>query len=86
MHNGCMATLTLKNVPDELYQRLKAQAAAHRRSLNQEAIELLGGAVPAEGRDAADEIRALKTFQESLGKTYSVTDEEIDRWKRAGRK
>ena len=80
-----MATLTLKNVPDDLYQRLKAQAAAHRRSLNQEAIEVLGGAVSVEGRVAADEIRALKKFKESLGKTYSVTDEEIDRWKRAGR-
>jgi len=41
-----MATLTLKNVPDDLYQRLKAQAVAHRRSLNQEAIECLASANP----------------------------------------
>lgn len=31
-------TLTLKNIPDELYSRLKMAAQAHRRSLNNEAI------------------------------------------------
>jgi plasmid stability protein len=33
-----MATLTLRNVPDELYERLKADAKRNGRSLNQEAI------------------------------------------------
>lgn len=31
-------TLTLKNMPDEVYERLKAAAESHRRSLNSEAI------------------------------------------------
>lgn len=86
MHNGCMATLTLKNVPDDLYRRLKEQAAAHRRSLNQEAIECLGNAIPGERPDGDERLRALRRFQESLDKSYSVTDDEIDRWKREGRK
>ena len=34
-------TLTLKNIPDRLYQRLKHAAALHRRSLNSEAIVCL---------------------------------------------
>ncbi|MDO4724807.1 MAG: Arc family DNA-binding protein [Comamonadaceae bacterium] len=34
-------TLTLKNIPDEVYERLKAAAEAHRRSLNNEAIVCL---------------------------------------------
>ena len=34
-------TLTLKNIPDEVYDRLKAPAEAHRRSLNSEAIVCL---------------------------------------------
>jgi plasmid stability protein len=34
-------TLTLKNIPDEVYGRLKAAAEAHRRSLNSEAIMCL---------------------------------------------
>ena len=33
-----MRTLTLKNVPDDVYDALKALALRNRRSLNQEAI------------------------------------------------
>ncbi|HEY5705787.1 MAG TPA: hypothetical protein VIS96_09460 [Terrimicrobiaceae bacterium] len=33
-----MPTITLKKVPAKLHARLKAQAKAHKRSLNQEAI------------------------------------------------
>ena len=36
-----MATLTIKNVPDELYRQLKHSANTHRRSLNSEAITCL---------------------------------------------
>lgn len=34
-------TLTLKNIPDALYVRLKNSAESHRRSLNSEAIVCL---------------------------------------------
>ncbi|MDR1849948.1 MAG: Arc family DNA-binding protein [Zoogloeaceae bacterium] len=34
-------TLTLKNIPVEVYERLKASAETHRRSLNNEAIVCL---------------------------------------------
>ena len=34
-------TLTLKNIPDTVYERLKHSAEAHRRSLNSEAIVCL---------------------------------------------
>jgi plasmid stability protein len=33
-----MATVTVKNIPDELYARLKAAAASNRRSINSEII------------------------------------------------
>lgn len=36
-----MATLTIKNVPDELYEQLKYCARAHRRSINSETIVCL---------------------------------------------
>jgi len=38
-----MAALVLRNVPDDLYQRLKETAAAYHRSMNQEAIVVLKG-------------------------------------------
>lgn len=34
-------TLTLKNIPDDVYTRLKLSAQTHRRSLNSEAIVCL---------------------------------------------
>jgi plasmid stability protein len=36
-----MPTITLKNIPDDLYERLKLQARAHRRSVNSELIHCL---------------------------------------------
>ncbi len=40
-----MPTITLKNIPDKLYERLKQSAAEHRRSLNSEMIVRLEQAV-----------------------------------------
>lgn len=36
-----MPTLTIKNIPDDLYDRLKESAEEHRRSLNSEIIVCL---------------------------------------------
>ena len=38
-------TLTLKNIPDAVYQRLKTSAQTNRRSLNSEAIVCLEAAL-----------------------------------------
>lgn len=36
-----MATVTVKNIPQDVYERLKTRAARHHRSLNQEIIACL---------------------------------------------
>ena len=36
-----MASITLKNIPDDLYDLLRLQAAAHHRSINSEMIHCL---------------------------------------------
>jgi antitoxin FitA len=36
-----MPTLTIKNLPDEVYRQLKSRAAANRRSLNSEILTCL---------------------------------------------
>lgn len=41
MENAVPTTLTLKNIPDAVYDRLKLAAEMHRRSLNSEAIVCL---------------------------------------------
>ena len=77
-------TLTLKNIPDEIYVRLKTAAALHRRSLNSEAIVCLetalapGSIAPGERLARARALRAgLKPDAFSAG--------DIDRMKREGR-
>jgi len=73
-----MATLTLRNVPDELYQRLKREAARNRRSLNQEAISLLEKSSPRSSDDVEAELARLDAFRASLGERNWPTAEEID--------
>lgn len=58
-----MPALTVKGIPDELYDQLKERAAENRRSLNSEILVRLEQTVAAERVDAAaalaraDEIR-----------------------------
>lgn len=78
-------TLTLKNIPDEVYQRLKASAESNRRSLNSEAIVCLES-VLIPGRVAVSErlarARALRTALPK-GKFRA---KDIDAYKREGRR
>lgn len=77
-------TLTLKNIPDAVYERLKATAALHRRSLNSEAIVCLEtvlapGSVPPDERLAR--ARALRAGL----KRGAFDSDELDAMKRQGR-
>lgn len=77
-------TLTLKNIPDAVYERLKASADAHRRSLNSEAIVCLESVLLPSRVDAAERLARARALRESLGaQRFSVSD--IDQAKRAGR-
>ena len=55
-----MASLTLKNVPDDLLKALRRAAKTERRSLNQEVMHLLGLALggPGETTRAAPGVEA----------------------------
>jgi plasmid stability protein len=44
-----MASVLIKNLPDELHQQLKLRAQRHHRSLNKELIALIEAAVTKEG-------------------------------------
>lgn len=76
-----MATLTIKNLPDVLYQRLKAKAAEHRRSLNSEAILAVERAVVDSGAAPVEEILASLRRSRSRLDSLFVTDSAL----RAGR-
>ena len=61
-----MLTLTLKNIPAELHARLKASAAANRRSLNREILARLESQLEAPAVDVVTEIEALERFVAGL--------------------
>jgi plasmid stability protein len=50
-----MATITIRNVPDDLYERLKALAKRNRRSLNQEVVVQLSTAAEIRAERGVDE-------------------------------
>ena len=77
-------TLTLKNIPDEVYDRLRLSAATHRRSLNSEAIVCLE-TVLLPIKLAANErlTRARKLRSELASVKFRARD--IDTLKRQGR-
>jgi len=76
--------LTLKNVPDEVYERLKAAASQHRRSLNREAIVLLESALLNVRTDPAERLARARALRAGLAKR-SFARRDIDRLKREGR-
>jgi antitoxin FitA len=78
------ATLTLKSIPDEVYERLKSSAEMHRRNMNSEAIVCLesvllpGRMAPAERLARAQALRASLSHRKLKAK-------DIDGLKREGR-
>ena len=77
-------TLTLKNIPDDVYERLKLSAAEFRRSMNSQAIVCLetmllpAKVLPAERLARARALRATLP-------TGQFDAHDIDTLKRAGR-
>jgi len=67
--------MTLKNVPDELYEQLKRSAERHRRSVNKEAITCLERALGgrADAVELLDEIRAARAQMRNV----YVTDDDL---------
>ncbi|MSR48084.1 MAG: Arc family DNA-binding protein [Planctomycetes bacterium] len=79
-----MASLTLKGMPDDLLARLRRDAEAHRRSLNQEVLALLEGHSRREPFVLADFMDRVRQRRERL-KGASITNSEITATKNEGR-
>ena len=77
-------SLTLKNIPDALYERLKAAAELHRRSLNSEAIVCLESVLLPNRVAPSDRVARARALRAGLPQGR-FTAEDIDAAKRAGR-
>jgi antitoxin FitA len=79
------ATLRLKNIPDAVYERLKASAEMHRRSLNSEAIACLEAMLLPSRPSPAQRLARARTMRAGLPQG-KFNGREIDAAKHEGRR
>jgi plasmid stability protein len=77
-------TLTLKNIPDAVYERLKAAAEMHRRSLNSEAIVCLESVLLPTKVAPSERLARARELRAALSKGGFLAS-EIEGYKRADR-
>jgi len=79
-----MASLTIKNIPDNLYEHLKQAASIHHRSINSELIVCLEKALLPTKVTALDLKSAAQRLRSRVN-TSSFTTDDIDAAKQDGR-
>lgn len=79
-----MASLTIKNIPDDLYEHLKQAANAHHRSINSELIVCLERVLLPSKAAPTDYIDAARSLRKRVA-TRKLDLDEIDAAKREGR-
>ena len=79
-----MPTLTIKNIPQDLYERLKENAAKSRRSLNREIIFCLEQALGGRRVDPDDFLARIRVLREEIA-LPPLTDEFLAEARNDGR-
>ncbi len=77
-------TLTLKNIPDDVYVRLKRSAETHRRSLNREAIVCLESVLTPRMIAPSERLARARELRSTLPKKMFFT-KDIDSLKKQER-
>ena len=79
-----MATVTVKNIPDEIYERLKGVAEANRRSVNSEIIVCIENAVKSRRIDPEKVLDAARRLRQ-ITAAHPIDDEAFNQAKTQGR-
>ena len=79
-----MATVTIKNIPDDLYDELKRRAARNRRSINSEIILLIEHTFRSY-KPKPQEIEMQARRLREMSANYFLTEEELNQAKNEGR-
>lgn len=77
-----MASLTLKDIPARLHERLRRRAAQHRRSLSQEALACLEQAIAVE---RVDPDQLLAQARRLRARVKQVSQRDLNEWVSQGR-
>ncbi|MCB0296004.1 MAG: Arc family DNA-binding protein [Calditrichaeota bacterium] len=79
-----MPAITVKNIPADLYHRLKESANLHRRSVNSEILYCLEKALRVQRIDPETFLTRIEKIQQSLS-VPPLTDEFLKKAKEEGR-
>jgi len=79
-----MVTLTIKNVPREIYERIKSQAKGNHRSINGEVLSILEQAISLPPIDVQETLKRTRKIRE-LTANYTITADEIEKLINEGR-
>ena len=79
-----MTTYTIKNIPPNIYEKLKRSAELNRRSINSEIIFCIENTVQSQAVDSELVLRRARKLR-SLTEDYPITDDELKMAKEDGR-
>jgi antitoxin FitA len=72
-----MPALTIKNIPDDLFEQLKNKAALHRRSINSEVLVYLEQALCPNKITPAERLNRIEQLRATI-KPNPITPPDID--------
>lgn len=79
-----MATVTIKNIPDDVYEKFREIAKSNQRSVNSEIIWLITREVEL-GSLPVDEVLSEAAVLRELTAHYRIDNETLTAWKQEGR-
>jgi antitoxin FitA len=79
-----MPTLTIKNIPDDLYEQLKQSAVQHRRSINSEVLVCIERSLIAPKLSTAATLDRIRQLREKTSE-HLLTEQELEQAKSDGR-
>jgi len=80
-----MPTITVKNIPDDLYAHLKEIAGQNHRSINSEIIICIEHALHSQRVSPETTLTRARQLREKTAK-YTITDAEFNKAKTTGRR
>lgn len=80
-----MTTYTVKNIPSDIYEKLKRSAELNRRSINSEIIFCIENTVQSQAVDSGLVLRRARKLR-NLTKEWPITDDELKMAKEIGRR
>ena len=79
-----MPSITLKNIPDSLYEKIKEAAQIHRRSLNSEVLYCIERTLDTHKIDIEEHLELAKQLRQ-IAVDHPLTDEMLNAAKNWGR-